>query len=141
MHTLDIPERCNRFNEYFDIKTDNEFDSLLVCNIVKILITCLGGDKFLGSLDGSRIYGSIGIHSFLKELVNVDSRLAVLLDFVWRKVKLDCPMYNKQTNLQGLHYWNKMWSLSYIFFSIDVNYTLNRKYSKYSFLFDIYLTK
>ena len=28
-----------------------------------------------------------------------------------------------------------------IFFSININYTLNRRYNKYSSLFDIYLTK
>ena len=28
-----------------------------------------------------------------------------------RKVKLDCPMYSKQTNLKGGYSWNKMWSL------------------------------
>ena len=28
-----------------------------------------------------------------------------------RKVKLDCQMYSKQTNLKGVHSCNKMWSL------------------------------
>ena len=28
-----------------------------------------------------------------------------------RKVKLDCPMYSKQKNLEGVYSWNKMWSL------------------------------
>ena len=27
------------------------------------------------------------------------------------KVKLNCPMYSKQTNLKGADSWNKMWSL------------------------------
>ena len=26
-------------------------------------------------------------------------------------MKLDCPMYSKQTNLKGVYSWNKMWSL------------------------------
>ena len=28
-----------------------------------------------------------------------------------RKVKLDCPMYSKQTNLKRVYSWNKMWLL------------------------------
>ena len=27
------------------------------------------------------------------------------------EVKRGCPMYNKQTNLQGVYSWNKTWSL------------------------------
>ena len=26
-------------------------------------------------------------------------------------MKLDCPMHSKQTNLEGVYSWNKMWSL------------------------------
>ena len=26
-------------------------------------------------------------------------------------MKLDCPMYSKQTNLKGGYSWNKMWPL------------------------------
>ena len=28
-----------------------------------------------------------------------------------RKVKLDCQIYNQETNLKGAYSWNKMWSL------------------------------
>ena len=28
-----------------------------------------------------------------------------------RKVKLDCPMYSKLTNLKSVYSWNKMWPL------------------------------
>ena len=31
--------------------------------------------------------------------------------FMWKKVKLDYPMYSKQTNLKDEYSWNKMWSL------------------------------
>ena len=27
------------------------------------------------------------------------------------EVKRGCPMYNKQTNLQGVYSWNRAWSL------------------------------
>ena len=26
-------------------------------------------------------------------------------------MKVDCPRYSNQTNLNGVHSWNKMWSL------------------------------
>ena len=26
-------------------------------------------------------------------------------------MKLDCPLYNKETNLKGVYSWNKMWPL------------------------------
>ena len=57
--TLDIPEIYSRFDEYFAIQADDECDSLLVCNILKLSV--YGGGKFLTSLDGSRTLGSIGI--------------------------------------------------------------------------------
>ena len=46
---------------FLAIYTDDEFDSLLFCNIVRFFVICLCGGKFLTSLDGSRILGSIGI--------------------------------------------------------------------------------
>ena len=47
-----------RFDEYLPIQRDDEFDSLLVCNIIRFFFICLHRDKFLSD---SRILGSIGI--------------------------------------------------------------------------------
>ena len=47
---LDIPELHNRFNEHYVIYADDEFDSLLVCNIVSFFLIYLSGGKFLRSL-------------------------------------------------------------------------------------------
>ena len=47
--------------ETLDFRADDEFDSLLVCNFVRFFVICLCGDKFLTSLDRSRILGSIRI--------------------------------------------------------------------------------
>ena len=39
-------------------------------------------------------------------------------------------------------FWDKcLKNQTTVFFSVNMNYTLNRKYNKYSSLFDIYLTK
>ena len=58
---LDIRELYSRFDEYFAIEADDEFDSLLVCNIIRFFFICLWGGRFLTSLDGSKLVGSIGI--------------------------------------------------------------------------------
>ena len=43
-----------------------------------------------------RVYYSFFILIFFKLQANVD-------DICRRKVKLDCPMYSKQTNLKGIY--------------------------------------
>ena len=36
-YIIDIPELYSRFNEYHVVQADDEFGSLLVCNIVRFL--------------------------------------------------------------------------------------------------------
>ena len=41
MVTLDISETYSRFDEYLAIEADDEFYSLLVCNIIRVFVICL----------------------------------------------------------------------------------------------------
>ena len=36
---------------------------------------------------------------------------SVLICSCWRKIKLDCPLYSKKTNLKGVYFRNKVWLL------------------------------
>ena len=109
---LDIPDLHNRFNEYLPIEADDEFDNLLICHIVRFFVICIRRGKFLRRLDGSGMLGSIGILFFCKnqqiwtlglllfEFSCFDviflNLVLFLFDFVWRKVRLDCPMKGNQ---------------------------------------------
>ena len=41
---------------------------------------------------------------------NVKKKRPVLM-LMLEEVKRGCPMYNEQTNLQGVYSWNRAWSL------------------------------
>ena len=43
LHTLGIPVYYSRFSEYIVILADDEFDNLLVCNIIRFLFICVWG--------------------------------------------------------------------------------------------------
>ena len=40
-YIIDIPDIYSTFNEHLAIKAEDEFDSLLVCNIILFFFTCL----------------------------------------------------------------------------------------------------
>ena len=59
---IDISGLYSTFNEYLSICADHEFDSLLVCIIIRFFFICLWGGNLFTNLGGSRTLGSIGIN-------------------------------------------------------------------------------
>ena len=54
LYTLEISEIYSRFHVYLAIQAHDEFESLLVCNVVRFFYLFVG-EKFLTSLDSNGV--------------------------------------------------------------------------------------